>query len=112
MALGSQQPLPMRMLEAFSGRGLLLFHEADGLVLDRKPDWIGVDVNGHRAHLRARESVELEGYYIYVERLGSPGIPGESPCLAIVGSSDWTIRNAALRSAVLMLQGQPVFIGW
>jgi hypothetical protein len=78
-------------------------------------DWIEFEADGQTVRLHERESTELAGYYIYVESVWKDGCPGEAECLAVTSSKDPTVRNAAIRAAVLLgiEEGtKAVFLKW
>ena len=52
--------------------------------------------------LLRRESAEVGGYDVYVERPALDGIPGTGECLSIVQVTNSTVVNAARRAAVLL----------
>jgi len=68
--------------------------------------------DGESRNLKPRESAQLGPYHIYVERCGdgSPDDPGE--CIAISRAESSVLRNAAMRSAILMRESGLKITGW
>lgn len=79
---------------------------------DPSCDWIEFEADNQTVRLHERDSAEIAGYYIYVESVYKDGFPGEAECLAVTSLEDRRIRNAAIRSTVLLAGGEVQLVDW
>jgi hypothetical protein len=71
-----------------------------------------LSVKGERLTLRPREILETGGYHIYVERCWEYGIPGTDECVSLCFTDDVAIKAAAMRSAILLANGELKMVSW
>jgi hypothetical protein len=69
-------------------------------------------VKGERLILRERDVLEAEGYHIYVERCWEDDIPGTDECVSLCLTVDSAIKTAAMRSAILLANGDLKIVSW
>jgi hypothetical protein len=69
-------------------------------------------VKGERLILQERDVLEAEGYHIYVERCWKDGMPGTDECVSLCFTDDVAIKRAAMRSAILLANGNLKMVEW
>jgi hypothetical protein len=74
--------------------------------------WLEFSVEGERVKLRERDVAEQGSYFTYVERCWKMGIPGTNSCVSVCLRDDLALRVAAIRSAILLANGNLKLVSW
>ena len=109
LAIGAVTAVPL-------GEGLRVERGSNGGWPDRNrielKTWLEISLGGERVSLRGREFAEPGGFHVYVERCWAFGMPGVGECVSVCASGDPAVRVAAIRSAVLLGNGDQRLIKW
>lgn len=74
--------------------------------------WLEFGIGNQSPTLRDRETSEVEGYFIYVERCWKDGEPGTDECVSICIADDLKMRISAMRSAILLANTDLKMVNW
>jgi len=108
LAIGAVHGLPL-------GEDLkMLMPPHDYNFLPKSPgdNWLEFRVGSEQLKLRQREVAVVANYHIYVERCWEDGCPGTDESVAICVAGDSTMETAAMRSAILICNGDLKMTSW
>src|SRR6266403_1162974 len=74
--------------------------------------WLKFGIRNQSVTLRERETSQIAGYYIYVERCWQYGIPGTDECASICVADDSKMRISTMRSAILLANADLKTVDW
>ena len=74
--------------------------------------WLEFRIRNQSIVLRERETAEVEGYHVYVERPWQSGVPGTDECVSVSQTADPLIKVAAMRSAILLGNSGLKLVNW
>ena len=106
LAIGSVWGLPL-------GEDLKILVPPDiGEFRPNSDNWLGFKVGNEQLKLREREVAVVANYHIFVERCRGDGEPGTDESVAICIAGDTTMETAAMRSAILICNGDLKMTSW
>lgn len=74
--------------------------------------WLEFRVGNEKLILREREAKEIGDYHIYIEHGWEDGVPGTDECVSVSLFDDPSIMIAAMRSAILVGNGNLKMTRW
>ena len=74
--------------------------------------WLEFRVAKESLKLRERAVANIGSYQVYSERAWEPGVPGVDQCVSISVAGDSAVELAALRGAILILNGDERITRW